>query len=242
MVIDVLKIVHLGTPDSETGLTDIAKGLKEIFKNDADAVYVQSAEISELFAKTREIMRLVYNPVSPDVDVKSYPVHTCDDTHEQIKAIFHREILINIIDLSNIRVKKSDHQELDNLKNLFRNFVNFTHQDDCRINRVDFKIRPEHVEPFLHEHNQSPYKRFFKYKEAEILFSASEDPKLTTRIVPEYSTADRIPENFSRCSTVSAPQDAIILMRNGGSKPNPIHGTPEKPSDRFTFLASVSPV
>jgi hypothetical protein len=235
MVIDALKIVHLGTPDSETGLTDIAKGLKEIFENGADVVYVQSAEISELFAETREIMRLMYNSKQKNLDNMQYYKKLNYDTTQQIKTIFYK-CGKKSIDLSNVKFNQLDQHELNSFKYLFWKFVNFTPNNDYPIKRVDFLISVKSEDSILHVHDNE-----FRRKMAEILFAVSENPALTTRIVPEYSTADRIPENFSRCSTVSAPQDAIILMRNGGVKPNPIHGPPEKPSNRFTFLATVSP-
>lgn len=241
MVIDPLKIIYLGTPDDDTGLTGIAKGLQEIFKNNADVVYVQSAEISELFAETRRIMGLMFNPDLPNVndECKSFLLRC--DAEQKIKATF-KETEGIYLDLTGDEteetvnvLEKLDHQGLDDLKNLFQKLANLYPHKSYLANMVEFRMREQSERSFLHQH----LKQLFD--SAEMLFAVSEDPKLTTRIVQECSIVGRF-LGFSNFTTVPAPQDALILMRNGGHKPNPVHGTPEKPSNRFTFLVTVSPV
>lgn len=238
------KIVHLGTPDAQTGLTQIAEGFKEIFEKGADTVYIQSAEISRLFAETRRIMALM--PANLENDLNQN-----DDLEQHLKSIFSfskdHQSSVNSLDPNSL--KPSDTANYFELFNkLAKMFINTGLRTESSL---AFIRHPEEKE-FLHSHdspvtNHSNGSATVPKICADFVFVTSIDPNITTRIATSLEGLERGDSyNYddwitTDLPTESVPRDALIILRNGGDRENPWHGTAKYDGHRFSVVASLTP-
>lgn len=262
------KIVHLGTPDAQTGLTQIAEGFREIFENGADIVFVQSLEITEYFVVTRRILKFLRQPdtLAPDYQY-SYDPSLNDKFKQRVLDVFglsanpdHCEIKESV-DLACLT-----ESDLESYLCIFERLASTILASDFRLHFLDHFHRRSQ-EPFIHTH--LPFTAFaalrgltFKPEElalgAELLFIASEDPEKTTvfptnleRLVEteEYQNGKRhfdrseLGDIFDQLGMVAAPQDAIIIHRNSEGRPNPFHGIPATDANhkRSTLVLEIVP-
>jgi hypothetical protein len=251
------KIVHLGTQDSNTGFTEIARGLKEVIDNDADIVYIQSSEISELFAKTREIMGLL---VRPDIMASDYQYS--HDAHDNlaihINEIFNDAIIKKTIPVHGFDAGVLNKENQDLLKAIFSKLASLL-PDGFDLQFADTFMRKEES-TLMHSHYNyheiadiwgQGYKRDrLSTISAEILLVVAENPESTTRIATDISQINNntvsenknlVPEVQKKIPCESAPPNAIIIMRNEVGKEAPWHGPPVDSGKRLTCGLTAGP-